>query len=417
MSMTEHNQRFLSSLRAALTKQTVSWERLSESDWREVFHLSQQHKVAPMIYEAVCRCPAAKQVPELMQAWKLQTIQQVLVQTRKTAEFLHLYSMLQDHGIKPCVVKGILCRQLYPNPDERVSADEDLFVAPEQWEECHQLLTEYGMQPTELRKDLLAQFEVSYRKPNSPLYLELHQQLFSPDSAVYGDWNRYFTQIHAQPVENCVDGVQICCMPHTEHLLYLICHALKHFMHSGFGIRQVCDIVLYANAYGAQIDWEKIVTQCQEIHADAFAAAVFRIGEKYLTLDAQQACLPTCWSTMKIDETAMLEDLLDAGIYGGANTSRKHSSTMTLHAIAAQKQGKKTRFPLFRTLFPTKTELKGRYAYLSDHPYLLPLAWTDRILHYKKELQNSRQENSAAASVQIGRKRTELLRQYGIIRK
>lgn len=32
----------------------------------------------------------------------------------------------------------------------------------------------------------------------------------------------------------------------SDHLFYLICHALKHFYHSGFGIRQVCDILLFA---------------------------------------------------------------------------------------------------------------------------------------------------------------------------
>lgn len=63
-------------------------------------------------------------------------------------------------------------------------------------------------------------------------------------------------------------------------------------MHSGFGIRQVCDIVLYANAYGAQIEWDKLVVQCQHIHAEIFAAALFRIGQKYLTLDCKTACLP-----------------------------------------------------------------------------------------------------------------------------
>ena len=198
---------FLSALRAALNNQTVSWESVSPADWRALFQLAQQHKVGPMIYEAVYHCPAAKRVPELMRAWKRQTMQQVLVQTQKTTEFLRLYAALREHGITPCVVKGILCRQLYPNPDERVSADEDLFVAPEQFAACHAFLLKYGMKPTAERTDLQTQFEVSYQKTNSPLYLELHQQLFSPDSDAYGDWNYYFTQIHAQPVEIFVDGV------------------------------------------------------------------------------------------------------------------------------------------------------------------------------------------------------------------
>ena len=44
---------FLSALRAALNNQTVSWESVSPSDWRALFQLAQQHKVGPMIYEAV----------------------------------------------------------------------------------------------------------------------------------------------------------------------------------------------------------------------------------------------------------------------------------------------------------------------------------------------------------------------------
>lgn len=402
---------FLSALRAALNNQTVSWESVSSSDWRALFQLAQQHKVGPMIYEAVCHCPAAKQMPELMRAWKRQTLQQVLVQTQKTTEFLRLYAALREHGITPCVVKGILCRRLYPNPDERVSADEDLFVAPEQFAACHAFLLNYGMRPTVQQPDLQTQFEVSYQKTDSPLYLELHQQLFSPDSVAYGDWNRYFAQIHTQPVENFVDGVLLRSMQHTDHLFYLLCHALKHFMHSGFGIRQVCDIVLYANTYGAQIQWKKIVKQCQEIYADIFAAAVFRIGEKYLTLDCEKACLPECWKSMKLDETAMLEDLLDSGIYGGASGIRKHSSTMTLHAVAAQKHGKQKRMQILRTVFPTARELQGRYSYLQDKPFLLPLAWGDRLLHYRKE------SHTAVRSIQIGQRRTELLQQYGILKK
>ena len=151
---------FLSALRAALNNQTVSWESVSPADWRALFQLAQQHRVGPMIYEAVYHCPAAKRVPELMRAWKRQTMQQVLVQTQKTTEFLRLYAALREHGITPCVVKGILCRQLYPNPDERVSADEDLFVAPEQFAACHAFLLKYGMKPTAERTDLQTQFEV-----------------------------------------------------------------------------------------------------------------------------------------------------------------------------------------------------------------------------------------------------------------
>ena len=39
----------------------------------------------------------------------------------------------------------------------------------------------------------------------------------------------------------------------------------------------------------------------------------------------------------------MLEDLLSAGVYGGADMSRKHSSNIILDAVDAQRQGRKAK--------------------------------------------------------------------------
>ena len=92
---------------------------------------------------------------------------------------------------------------------------------------------------------------------------------------------------------------------------YLICHAFKHFLHSGFGIRQVCDIILFANAYGDAIDWERVLKQCREIQADLFAAALFGIGEKYLTFDPERAHYTESWREIQVDETDEIIDDID----------------------------------------------------------------------------------------------------------
>ena len=53
----------------------------------------------------------------------------------------------------------------------------------------------------------------------------------------------------------------------TDHLLYLILHALKHFLYSGFGIRQVCDIALFSERYRDEIDWSRVKTELQSVSA------------------------------------------------------------------------------------------------------------------------------------------------------
>ena len=416
MKIKQTDQLFLEALKASLQQKSVDWEsEWSKEEWLALFQTAEKHKVLPMIYEAVFRCPAAQAFGlQNLTPFKQHTVRSVMLQTMKTNEFYGLFQHLQSSGVTPLVVKGIICRSLYPQPDYRISGDEDVLIPREQFELCHKAMLEYGMQLSNPDQDIHAVYEVSYGKSGSPLYIELHKSLFPPDSDAYGELNHYFERVYEQAIEMPVDGVLITTMGYTDHLFYLICHAFKHFLHSGVGIRQICDITLFANTHGRDIDWTLILEQCQEIHADLFAAALFQIGQKYLTFDPDQACYPIEWKNIQVDETMLLMDLLDAGIYGDGSMSRKHSSNITLDAVSSQKQGKKARNGVIASLFPSLKKMEGRYPYLKQHPYLLPVAWGTRILKYRKETKQG-QNNDASSAVSIGNQRLELLKEYRIL--
>lgn len=65
--------------------------------------------------------------------------------------------------------------------------------------------------------------------------------------------------------------------------------------------------------------------------------------------------------------------------------------------------------------FPPARQLAGRYPYLKEKPYLLPVAWINRILKYGKETAGGSADNNAAQSIKIGNGRVALLKEYGII--
>lgn len=389
---------------------------MQPQEWNVLFRQAARHNVLPLVYEAVYTCPAARRDAVLLRPYQQRVRHQVMLQALKTDAFLQLEQHLHAAGVTPLAVKGIICRNLYPKPDHRPSGDEDILIAPEQFAQCHAAMLSFGMQLSDAQQDIEAAFEVSYDKPDTGLHIELHKSLFPPESTAYGELNRYFTGCFDRKLTEQIEGILVDTMGETDHLFYLICHAFKHFLHSGFGIRQVCDIVLYANAYGEKIDWQYVLQCCQEIRADKFAAALFRIGEKYLVFDVKQACYPSAWTEIAVDETAMLEDLLSSGIYGASNMSRKHSSSITLHAVTADKTGRKRRNSVLKTVFPSAKQLENRYTYLKKKPYLLPAAWTQRLFAYRKETSAAQGGNSAAEALKIGSQRTELLRQYGIIR-
>ncbi len=410
--MEQTQQYFLQALQAALQGKQVNWD--GAVDWGALFQMAQKHHVHPMIYEAVYACPAAKAAqPQIMAVARQVAVQSVMLQTVKTSEFQALYAHLRAQGLTPLVVKGLICRSLYPNPDQRMSSDEDLLIPEEQFAPCRAAMEAYGLQCSDLEAGEDTH-EVPYIQAESPLYIELHRRLFSTGSKAVGDLNRFFDRVHDRAVPVTVDGCQYLTMAPTDHLFYLICHAFKHFLHSGFGIRQVCDVVLFANTWGREIDWEQILRDCKEICAEKFTAGMLGIGQEYLGFDPQAACLPACWKEVAVDPLPMLEDLLDAGVFGGGTMSRKHSSNITLSAVAAQKQGKKSN-GVIKSLFPSAASLSKRYPYLKKKPWLLPVAWGSRIVRYGAEVGKT-QNNDAAGAIQIGNARIELMKLYGILR-
>ena len=405
--MKDMNFLFLRAMRAALQGEKADMEELAPEQWREILHLAEMQKVLPMILEAVYSCPGMEKLePAELSLIRGQVRHTVMIQTMRTGEFLSVNRVLQAAGVKPLVVKGLICRQLYRKPDQRPSGDEDVLVSPDQFSLCCQVMGELGMEPGTVEAEA---YEVPFRKKGSPLYIELHKTLFPPESDAYGDLNRFFEGVFDRAVETKINGERVWTMAPADHLFYLICHAFKHFLHSGFGIRQVCDIVLFARSYGDEICWAQVLRNCEAIRADRFAAAIFRIGEKHLGVDA-----PAVFRDVETEEMPLLTDLLDGGLYGDASLSRKHSSNITLETVAAQKQGKRARGAMGASVFPSAEKLEGRYPYLKARPWLLPVAWGQRLWQYGRETRKAR-DSSAAEALKIGADRVELLRHYGII--
>lgn len=399
MTLTTTETQFLHIARAAISGSDLPIEKV---DWPAVFALAGQQKLLPILFEAVRKMPAAGENAALFAVTKQQVIGQVLNQTVRSAEFADLYHKLRAAGLHPIVVKGQLCSRLYPQTDHRISADDDLLIPDGEFMACHEQLLTNGLTTDTPADELASADEVSYTKKGSPLYIELHRHLFDSAEDSHDELNHFFADLN--PVET--DG--LLAMPPHEHLLYLLLHAYKHFVRSGIGLRQFCDIGLWARAYHAEIDWQRLHEQCGSVHAATFAAAAFHIAGDYLGIEFD---LPAPWDG-SIDVEPLLHDSLCGGVYGSNDLTRLHSSTVTLNAVKASRTGEKS--SVLSTVFPKREYLERRYPYLKKRPYLLPVAWVQRIAHYASEKQSGT-GNSASGSIKLGKERIELMKRYGIM--
>lgn len=399
MTLTATERQFLHITKAAVSGGELPAENV---DWPAIFTLANQQKLLPILFEAVRKMPAAEENAALFAVTKQQVIGQVLNQTVRSSEFADLYRKLRSAGLHPIVVKGQLCSRLYPQTDHRISADDDFYISDAEFMACHKQLLANGLTTDTPVDELATADEVSYTKKGSPLYIELHRHLFDSSEDAHDELNHFFASL--KPVETD----SLLAMPPHEHLLYLLLHAYKHFVRSGIGLRQFCDIGLWAQAYHGEIDWQRLHEQCESVHAATFAAAAFRIARDYLGIEFD---LPAPWSDA-VGVEPLLHDSLCGGVYGSNDLTRLHSSTVTLNAVKASRTGEKS--GVLRTVFPKREYLERRYPYLKKRPYLLPVAWAQRLVHYAGEKKTGA-DSSASGSIMLAKERIELMKRYGVM--
>ena len=400
--MTAAEQQLIGCLRAFCRNEPA--DRVSGVQPEELHRLAAVHKLVPVVYEALSGEPEA--FGEARLRWKQEATLSVALQAKRTEAALRLCAALNAVDVPYALVKGLICRSLYPHPDHRASADEDLFVLPEHRAACEAVLEAQGLVCAEP-----GETESNWSCAESGLAIELHLQLFSEEYEAERRMNAYFREAAARCEFETVSGVPVRTLAPQDHFLLLVCHALKHFHYSGFGLRTLSDIGLFATRYGSRFDWTEIRRMLDEVGGMVFCDHVLHICQTQFVYDGAAAgYIPEITGS----DEALLTDVLDAGVYGQSTMSRKHSANIVLQNLKHAEPGS-GRGGVLRALFPPRAALVSRYPALKKAPVLLPAVWLARIGAYGADmLRGKLPRASAAESIELGKRRTELMRQYGV---
>lgn len=406
---------FLDILKSSMMQTSYENEiEYSQDLWEQVYDISQKQQLAPLIYQQIFANESFKKCDREFQSfWKMDTINQAGNQARKSVLFLSLFDKMRQQGLTPLVVKGIICRDLYENPDLRTSNDEDLYLPREQFDRMDQFLLSEGFMRDELIEGKEYQ-EIPYKNPKNGLYFELHMDLFPKESGAYGHLNNIFEDAFETYVEKDIQGSKVLTLNEKQHFLYLVCHSLKHFLHSGFGLRQACDMIYFARKYHDQFDWKEVRAIMRDYHMETFAMNVLDIGVCYLGFTWEEMGLIKPLD-IEIDCTLLLNDMLDGGIFGQNDMNRVHSANITLNA--AEHESANAASGILASLFPEKEYMKTNYHYVRRYPFLLPISYVHRIIKYMIDRNEEKKGIGEKSSAQIGMERVKLLEKYKIVNK
>lgn len=402
-------ENFLSILKTAIHGEPISLHQ--PADYREILAIAKSHNLHPLVGEVLCGWSDFVSSQEYDRTVSV-VISQTGAQMMRTNVFLELYRALAEKGIRPIVMKGIVCRQLYGEYcDHRPSADEDILVQKGEFEKVQKVMLSYGFrlerEETEITEKQLEELqEITFYDDASGLYIEVHTNPIGREIDLRREMNDCFADVFDEPRSLTIEGTEILTMNHTDHFLFLILHAFKHMMTSGFGIRQVLDILLYQEQFMGEIAWPYIYRQLKKIGAEEFYADLISIGNRYLGFSLTSPFKPNC-------PDILLEDLMGNGVFGNETQAQMTSIQMTLAAVENRESGGKVKI-LLKTIFPARSRMLALNPELADKPWLLPVCWGKRWLRF---LKHNRENggNLAAESMEVSRRRIELLKKYKIL--
>ena len=384
---------FLKAVAAGLQRQKIKDPLLSFDEWQSLLELSSQQALLPVVFESVYQLlPAA-----LEHEYRKATVKLITDQVQRADLFLRVYRELSRVGIEPLVIKGIICRNTYALSDWRISSDEDIYIPISDYPRFHEAMCQIGFKSSP--PNYRSEHETVYK--GGGLTIEGHWELFPQETQLWTHMNALTEDILKRAHHIEIDGVKLLTPEPTDHMIYLLLHAMKHFSLAGVGIRQICDIAMWGKSY--EIDWSRVKETTDSYGATLFTEAVIDAANRYLGMS-----IPKGWDT--VDSTALIWDSLEGGNFGRSTADRLHSASIT--SISGGEPSSKLK-TLFRAVFPSRKAMENNYHWVSKSPLLLPVGWGVRLIRYAYSI--IRKGASPFRSIEIGRRRVQLLREYGVL--
>ena len=393
-------QNFFSLLRAVLHGEPV---QLTNPDWDEIYLLARKNNLAPAICDTALALPEFSAAPQHIRDKYLHTlIAQSGAQLLRTESFFAVYQEFLDRGIRPLVLKGIVCRSLYPKPELRLSCDEDIWIPPESLSESDRILRKAGYTPAIPCESADIETVQALTYVGASLTIELHIHPFGTSREIMLKMNRLFEDAFATAVMMEIEGQTVYTLNDTDHYLFLFAHLYKHFLGAGVGIRQITDLLLFGQQFHDRIDFNRVHKAVSSLGGTSFYRAVLAVGAEYLGFHKIHSRFP------EKELTLLMDDLLESGCFGNETRAQQLSSA---YVSVRNITGKGRQRSLHSLFFPSVQGLAPRYRFLYRFPWLLPAAWILRLGHYSRELlvENRR---LLFDMLSRGRRRVKLFRKY-----
>lgn len=409
--MNKHQEQILNLLNLAIHGKKFS--NLEEIlDWNEVIKEGKAHEVSALIYSSIYGVKELKGLAQNdLEEWKKSTFITGISQISHFNQVGKIFEIFNENEIDVIALKGLVVRDLYPKVEFRTMGDADILVHEEDLESVKELLISEGYELKEGADNHGAHLAFTNKKfwPIEVHWTLVNDDYFSVDKSFEKElWDR------ARDVRIGNSKVLALC---NEDLAFHLClHMGVHIIAGGFGLRQLCDLVLLVEKEGEKIDWIDFILKTKECGAESFVSAIFKCCNRLFNME-----IPLEVQNLSdIDEAiinSLIETIFSSGVFG-----RKDAAIALSTGFSINKTGEEDKSPekkYFEMLFPNVENMSDKYDYAKKNKVLTPVAWAHHLGAgvLNKDFSIGNKIKFISSGIKISKRKRKLLEELELIKK
>ena len=189
-----------------------------------------------------------------------------------------------------------------------------------------------------------------------------------------------------------------------------------HLAHTGFGVRQLLDLVLLVEKKGDEINWSSFIQKAKACGIYKFTLAIFiacnRLFSMELPIELKKINALSKISNKYIE--LLIEDIFASGVHGTKDQTRVFASEFAFDQSEGAAEGRGSIFKKYmKLLFPPIKDMGERYSYARKFIVLAPAAWIHHLFVglLNKDYSFKNKMKMATATISVSNKRNMLLKE------
>ena len=343
----------------------VPVEGTAEADWDGVLKEARQQAVLPLVFHAARDRLDAEKAGGLEDRIDEIVANNLFVE----ADHVELHQVMEEAGIPYVVMKGSASAAYYPRPMLRMMGDVDFLVLREDAERAGEALRALGFRETAERDNPIHQAYVRRNPDGRRSEWELH---WLPNGIPRNETGERIRAMLADSVDTAKlleteNGFYI--VPDDfHHGLMILIHTAMHLMHSGVGLRHLCDWAVFASHFSGESFRSLFEEKLRDVGLWDFAAALTAVSVRYL------GCPDAGWQGDLPESLTegLMTDILAGGNFGKKDRQRLNEAKLLVN----RREGTVRRGVGLQNLASAMNEKARRLMPLTRKaPVLLPLGW------------------------------------------